>query len=81
METTELRKKVIAFAKEADERALRIVNAVFENYGAEEIVAYSIDGEPLSKEDYVKSIKAADASIDAGDFTSVEDLEKEVQDW
>ncbi|WP_026451038.1 hypothetical protein [Aequorivita capsosiphonis] len=32
METTELRKKVIAFANLADERALRVVYAVFENY-------------------------------------------------
>jgi hypothetical protein len=32
MKTTELRKNVIAYAKEADEQTLRVVKAVFESY-------------------------------------------------
>ena len=47
--TSELRKKVLALVNEADQRALRIVNAVFENYEAEEIVAYSIEGKLCRK--------------------------------
>lgn len=46
-----------------------------------EIVAYTIHCEPLSKKDFVKDIKNADASISAGEYTTVEDLEKEVQNW
>lgn len=81
METTELRKKVIAYINEADDDTLRMVKEVFENYIAKNIVAYPVDGKPLSKEEYIKSIKAADAAVDNGEFTTVEDLEKEVRNW
>ncbi len=46
-----------------------------------EIVAYTIQGEPLTKEEYIRLIKEADKSINSGDFITVEDLEKEVQNW
>ena len=49
--------------------------------GKEQIVAYSIDGEPLTKEMYINRVKKAEASIDAGNYTTVEDLEKEVENW
>lgn len=48
---------------------------------AEEIVAYTIQGQPLTKEQYSKEIQQADASIDSGQYTTVEDLEKEVKNW
>lgn len=81
METTELRKKVMTYVNQADEEALRLVNEVFENYITKKFVACSSDGKPLSKEDYIESIKAADVSMDNGEFTSVEDLEREVRNW
>ncbi|MBK5212589.1 MAG: hypothetical protein JJE55_02875 [Flavobacteriaceae bacterium] len=81
MKTKLLREKVIAYLNEADDDTLRIVNEVIENYIAKNIVAYSAEGKPMSKEEYIKSVKAADTSMDAGDFTSVADLEKEVRNW
>jgi len=45
------------------------------------IVAYSAEGEPITKEEYVKMILLADESINLGKFTAIDDLEKEVQDW
>ncbi|MFA7445409.1 MAG: hypothetical protein WCY89_05635 [Flavobacteriaceae bacterium] len=47
----------------------------------EEIVAYTVQGQPLTKEQYSKEIRQADASIDSGQYTTVEDLEKEVKNW
>lgn len=64
-----------------DKETLREVNEILENYIAKKIVAYSSDGQALSKEAYIGSIKAADATMDNGEFTSVEDLEKEVRNW
>ena len=46
-----------------------------------QIVAYSIDGEPLTKEMYVDKVTKADKSVDAGNYTTIEDLEKEVENW
>lgn len=45
------------------------------------IVAYTIDGESLTKEMYIKKVKDADASVDAGQYTTLDDLEKEMQNW
>lgn len=53
----------------------------FKKKTSSEIVAYTIQGKPLSKKEYIKQIKEADASISAGEYTTVEDLEKEVQNW
>ncbi|QTD36333.1 hypothetical protein JL193_09165 [Polaribacter batillariae] len=45
------------------------------------IVAYTVQGEPLTKEMYVEKIKKAEKSVKNGYFTTVEDLEKEVENW
>ncbi|QHI36129.1 hypothetical protein IMCC3317_14830 [Kordia antarctica] len=44
-------------------------------------IAYTVQGKPLTQEAYVKQIKDADASINAGEFISVEDLEEEIRNW
>ncbi len=81
MEMTELMKKIIAYINEADDVTLRVSNGVIEDYIGNKIVAYSSEGKPLSKEDYIESVKAADTSMDNGEFTSVQDLENEVRNW
>ncbi len=45
------------------------------------IVAYTVAGEPLNAEQYKKRIKEADEAISRGEFTTQEDLEKEVDGW
>lgn len=47
----------------------------------EKVVAYTIQGEPLTKEMYIKRIKEADASVDAGKFVSSEELKKRMLSW
>ena len=47
----------------------------------EEIVAYTVDGKPLTKSAYKKEILEAEAEIERGEFTTQEDLEKESDDW
>jgi hypothetical protein len=46
-----------------------------------EIVAYTVQEEPLTKSKYIKKVKDAEKRIDQGDFTSHEDLAKEMKDW
>ncbi len=47
----------------------------------DEIVAYTITGEPLTKEQYIKDLKQAEEEIEKGEFISHEDLKKEVRAW
>ena len=53
----------------------------FKSNNPSDIIAYSTQGKPLTKEQYIRQIKEADDSISAGEYTTVEDLEKEVQNW
>ncbi|WP_407277387.1 hypothetical protein R5O20_03090 [Tenacibaculum maritimum] len=62
------------------EDLLSKVSAIKEN-SSSEIIAYTISGEALTKEAYMKKIKEAESRIESGQFTSHDDLLKEMQDW
>ncbi|OEK07289.1 hypothetical protein A8C32_17780 [Flavivirga aquatica] len=65
-----------------DSSILQGVLRYIEEYNSkDEIVAYTVQGEPLTKKEYIKKVKDADASIDAGRYTTLEDLEKEMRNW
>jgi hypothetical protein len=46
-----------------------------------EIVAHTAAGEPLNKEQYIKRVKDADASVDRGEYISHKELKSEVRSW
>ncbi|MGB0879169.1 MAG: hypothetical protein ACPGTO_01230 [Polaribacter sp.] len=45
------------------------------------IVAYTVKGKPLTKKMYIKKVKEAESSVKSGNYTTVEDLEKEAENW
>ena len=45
------------------------------------IVAYTVQGESLTKEMYVSRVKNTLKSVKSGNFTTIEDLEKESESW
>lgn len=81
MEAVELRETMIGYIKEADEQLLKVLKAVVENYIENDIVAYSVDGKPLTQRQYRQELIDAEAEIGRGDFTSQEDVEKEAENW
>lgn len=81
MGALELRESILESINTADERLLKVVKAVIESYQENDIVAYAIDGKPLSRADYKEDLQAAIAEIKKGEYTSQEDLEKESKDW
>jgi mevalonate pyrophosphate decarboxylase len=81
MGALELRDSLLQYINQADERLLKVVKAVMESYWEEEIVAYTIDGKPLTKLAYKEELKEAKAEIERGEFTTQEDLEKESENW
>lgn len=46
-----------------------------------EVVAHTISGYPIDKEEYINMIKEADERISSGKYTTIEDLEKEIENW
>ena len=46
-----------------------------------ETVAYTVKGYPVDKEEYLHLVQESDERISSGQFTSIEDLEKEIEKW
>ncbi|TDP60699.1 hypothetical protein [Flavobacterium dankookense] len=46
-----------------------------------EVVAHTISGYPIDKEEYINMVKEADDRISSGKYTTIEDLEKEIENW
>ena len=47
----------------------------------QEVVAHTISGYPVDKEEYITMVKEADERISSGKYTRIEDLEKEIEKW
>lgn len=47
----------------------------------EVVVAYTVDGKPLTIEQYNKNLSEAEKEIEAGDFISQEELETKSAKW
>jgi len=81
MGATELRNKLIEDISSADERLLKVVNAVIESYNDVETVAYSITGEPLSAQNYKHELSEAEQELKNKKIISQEELEKQSESW
>jgi hypothetical protein len=81
MGAVELRNTMINYINEADDRLLSVLKAVVESYRENDVVAYTVTGEPLTKKQYNEGLLMAEKEIVNGDFISQEDLEKDSQNW
>lgn len=81
MGALELRNLIADYVNTADERLLKIVKAVMESYQEDTIVAYTVEGLPLSKSDYKQDLLEAEAEIERGEYRSQEAVEKESRSW
>ncbi|MBF4515417.1 hypothetical protein IRZ71_03650 [Flavobacterium sp. ANB] len=81
MGALELRDSVLQYINTADERLLKVVKAVIESYQEEEIVAFSVDGKPITRSVYKAELAQAKLEIEKGEITSQDDLEKESENW
>lgn len=81
MGAIELKDNLLQYIEKADERLLKVVKAVMESYWENEIVAYTIDGNSLSKTAYKNELNNALDEIKRGEFITQENLEKEVESW
>ncbi len=94
MGVPELKQKIQMQIENADERVLRIVSSVFDNYlnddaivetteniVSEPIIAYDTTGKPLNLRQYNEEIDKGIDDFKNGRFISHEDLEKEIDSW
>jgi hypothetical protein len=81
MGALELRDSVLEYINSADERLLKVVKAVIESYQENDIVAYTVSGNPLTRTTYKAALEEAKNEIKKGGYTTQEDLEKESNNW
>ncbi|MCR4029979.1 MULTISPECIES: hypothetical protein [Flavobacterium] len=81
MGALELRESILEYINTADERLLKVVKAVIESYQEDEIVAFSVDGKPITRSEYKLELSNAENEIKNGSLISHEDLEKESENW
>ncbi len=70
MEAVKLRKTMINYINEADDRLLNVLKAVVESYRETDVVAYSVSGKPFTKQQYDEELLMAEKEIENGDFIS-----------
>lgn len=46
-----------------------------------EVIAYTVSGYPIDKQEYINMVNEADERITLGEYTTMEDLEKEIENW
>lgn len=63
-----------------DESKLRKIFAL-KSILDKEVVAHTISGYPVDKNEYINMVKEADERISSGKFTTIEDLEKQIENW
>ncbi|MBS7232558.1 hypothetical protein KHA90_16185 [Flavobacterium psychroterrae] len=76
----ELKDKIRHQLDLADERVLRIVSSVFDNY-LNEVVSYDAQGNPLTLSEYNNKVEEGLNDEKYNRIISKEDLSKEMQDW
>ncbi|WET00795.1 hypothetical protein [Flavobacterium sp. YJ01] len=76
----ELKEKIKNQLDLADERVLRIVSSVFDNY-LNEVVSYDAKGNPVTLTDYHNKVEEGLEDIKYNRIISSEDLSKEMKDW
>jgi hypothetical protein len=74
MASMDFKQRVQRYIDTADN--IKMIKALVENYHEEdEIVAYTVDGKPLTRKQYNQELVDAETEIQRGELTSVEDLE------
>ncbi len=81
MGAIDLRTSVLDIVKNADNRFLKLVKALAESYHEDDIVSYTVEGQPLTKSEYRQELLDAETEIERGEYTTQEDLEKESENW
>ncbi|UGU15389.1 hypothetical protein LS482_17115 [Sinomicrobium kalidii] len=77
MGALELREKWKQSIKTVDIRFLQMVDALYEGYFKNEVVAYHPDGTPMTRQEYKMALDTAEAQIDKGDYISADEFEQE----
>lgn len=78
MNTSQIKKELHSYIDKADDRFLKMVQALAKSYEVEE-EDYTLPGHPMDVETYRNRILKASDRVKAGYYTTQEELEKEIE--
>lgn len=78
MGAAQIKEELYHFIESGDPKLIKMLYAVAKEYTEED---YTLPGKPMSKTTLKKRIRAAKSRIKSGQFTTQEDLEKEMKEW
>ena len=81
METTKLRKQLVNRINNADEKLLKEIKALVDHYENDQVVAYTVQGKPLTREEMRQEIAEAEEEYSKGNFTIQAQLKEEIKSW
>jgi len=84
MSLTEIRKEVHKYVDEIDEKALQGIFAFMKSYtenNEDEPVGYTASGEVLTREKIIQRARAASKRVKEGQFTTHEEVKKQIESW
>ena len=75
------RNELIQWILNLSEDALNRVDSIKEKFVADKIVAYTVEGDPLTLPEYQAELEKAEKEIERGDYLTSDELEKERSTW
>ena len=83
MSATQVKEQIQKYIDQADERMIRAIYAMLQNYfdQEEEIVAFTVNGKPLTKKDMLDTLNQAVTDVENGKGLTSDDIRKEKKNW
>jgi len=83
MSVLQVRQELHKYIDLADERMIRAMYAMLQNYmhDDQDIVAFSVSGQPLTKNDMIKSVNEAVSDVEQGKGLSSDDIRQAKKNW
>ena len=83
MTVAQIKQELHKFIDIADPRLLAAIYALMENYlqNDDSIVAFTVDGNPLTKSEFIKEVRDAYEEVEKGNFITSEELQKQMKNW
>lgn len=80
MTTIEIKTRINKLLDQADDRLLQMIYAMLRE-DDKTIVAHTTEGKPLTRKAYKKELELSHKEIKQGNTITLEDLEKEIEQW
>lgn len=83
MSVAHVKQQLLKYIDLADERMIRAMYAMLQNYLQEEdqIVAFSTQGQPLTKKDMIEALDKAVDDVEQGKGLSSDDIRNDKKNW